>query len=171
MYCATCGTRVSGDQKYCRSCGMDLQLISQAVSEHLDQAADTFESEDERLARWGKIASLTGISILCLLALGAFICLTISILFGLNFESFGFALFAPIVFTVSLCFIIAGAGLMSYPIVKKELQRPKRKKLTGNVNTAELASGKPEGLSSITEHTTKLLETEYAKLPDGARDE
>ena len=106
---------------------------------------------------------------LTLLGLSAFICLTISILFGLNFESFGFALFAPIVFTVSLCFIVTGAGLMSYPAIRKELQRPKRKKLSGSsLNTAELASaGNAEGPSSITEHTTKLLETEYAKLPDG----
>jgi hypothetical protein len=68
--------------------------------------------------------------------------------------------------------MVAGAGLMGYPLLKKELQSPKRKKLTGDVKTAEIVSpGNPEGLSSITENTTKLLETEYAKVPDGAREE
>jgi hypothetical protein len=147
---------------------MDLQVISQAVNEHLGQVGNSLESHDQRLARWGKITSLSGVSILCLLALVAFICLTMSLLFGMNFGSFGFAFFAPLVVTVSLFLVFTGAGLMSYPALKKELRSPKRKKLPRSLNTAELASaGSPEGLSSITEHTTKLLETDHAELSHG----
>ena len=81
---------------------MDLQVISQAVNEHLGQAGNVLLGDEDRLTRWGKISTAIGISTLSLLALAAFFCLTISILFGLNFEKFGFAFFSPIVFTVSL---------------------------------------------------------------------
>jgi hypothetical protein len=35
MYCPTCGTIASTDQKFCRSCGTELSVISQLVAKHL----------------------------------------------------------------------------------------------------------------------------------------
>ena len=35
MYCPTCGTEASTNQKFCRSCGMELQIIFQLVAKHV----------------------------------------------------------------------------------------------------------------------------------------
>jgi zinc-ribbon domain len=34
MYCPACGTEASTDQKFCRSCGMGLQMVFQLVVEY-----------------------------------------------------------------------------------------------------------------------------------------
>jgi zinc-ribbon domain len=34
MHCPTCGTKASTDQKFCRSCGTKLSVISQLVAKH-----------------------------------------------------------------------------------------------------------------------------------------
>ena len=44
--CPNCGTEISKNQKFCRSCGMGLQMISEAVAEHLS-TADFADSPDE----------------------------------------------------------------------------------------------------------------------------
>jgi predicted RNA-binding Zn-ribbon protein involved in translation (DUF1610 family) len=46
MHCPNCGTEISKNQKFCRSCGMGLQMISEAVAEHLS-TADFADSPDE----------------------------------------------------------------------------------------------------------------------------
>ena len=160
MYCPSCGIQTSGDQKYCRSCGMDLQMISQTVGEHQGQVIEKNEARQKKLERWGKITSLIGISTLSLLLIGAFICLSISKVFGISFDAFGFDSFAPVVAAIGFCSIIIGGGLMSYPSMSKELRNLRPAKLTEKAQTtAELSiSNIAEQMPSITEATTNLLE-------------
>jgi hypothetical protein len=49
MFCPQCATQNADDAKYCRSCGTDISLVSQAVTGHL---AERLAVEDEsRLSR------------------------------------------------------------------------------------------------------------------------
>jgi len=164
MYCPSCGIQTSLDQKYCRSCGMDLQMISQTVGQHLGQMIEKNEARKKKQERWGKITGLIGISILSLLLMGVFICLSISKVFGISFEAFGFDSFAPVVVAIAFCSIIIGGGLMSYPRISKELRNRRPVKLTERRTTAELSiSNIAEQIPSITEVTTTLLEADNSE--------
>jgi|GEM_PF-859920 len=162
MYCASCGIQTSLDQKYCRSCGMDLQMISQAVGEHLGQTIEKNEARPKKLERWGMITGLIGISTLSLLLIGVFICLAISKVFGISFEAFGFDSFAPIVASIGFSSTIIGGGLMSYPAIRKELRNLRPAKLIEKAQTtaALSISNIGEQVPSVTEATTNLLEAD-----------
>ena len=161
MYCPTCGIQTSLDQKYCRSCGMGLQVISQAVGEHQGQIIEKNEARPKKLERWGMITGLIGISMLSLLLIGVFICLSISKVFGISFEAFGFDSFAPVVAAIGFCSIIIGGGLMSYPSIRKELRNLRPAKLTEKAQTtAALSMSNIEQMPSVTEGTTNLLEAD-----------
>src|SRR5258705_7895829 len=162
MYCPTCGIQTSLDQKYCRSCGMGLQMISQAVGEHQGQIVEKKEARRKKLERRGMITGLIGISMLSLLLIGAFICLTISKVFGISFEAFGFDSFAPVVAAIGFSSIIIGGGLMAYPSISKELGNLRPAKLTEKAQTtaALSISNIAEQIPSVTEGTTNLLEAD-----------
>ena len=161
MYCPTCGIQTSLDQKYCRSCGMGLQVISQAVGEHQGQFIEKNEARPKKLERRGMITALIGISTLSLLLIGVFICLTISKLFGISFDAFGFDTFAPVVVGIAFSSIIIGGGLMSYPTIRKELRNLRPPKLTEKAQTtAALSMSNIEQMPSVTEGTTNLLEAD-----------
>ena len=162
MYCPTCGIQTSLDQKYCRSCGMGLQVISQAVGEHQGQTIEKNGARPKKLERGGMITGLIGISMLSLLIIGAFICLTISKVFGISFEAFGFDAFAPVVVAIAFSSIIIGAGLIAYPSIRKELRNLRPAKLTDKAQTTAALpmSNIAEQLPSVTEGTTSLLEAD-----------
>ena len=69
MFCPNCGTENQEDIAYCRSCGDDLKIISQAMKKHLPLALvsklDGFiEQKYERLRRDAILSALTGIVLL-----------------------------------------------------------------------------------------------------------
>jgi hypothetical protein len=141
---------------------MGLQMISQAVGEHQGQIVEKNEARRKKLERRGMITGLIGISMLSLLLIGAFICLTISKVFGISFEAFGFDSFAPVVAAIGFSSIIIGGGLMAYPSISKELRNLRPAKLTEKAQTtaALSISNIAEQIPSVTEGTTNLLEAD-----------
>lgn len=54
MYCPNCGKKITAEQKFCRSCGLGLEKIAQAVGEqHPVKSDEGAEERKERLERWG----------------------------------------------------------------------------------------------------------------------
>ena len=160
IYCPGCGVHAAADQKFCRSCGMDLQPISQSVAEHFGEIAQASESRRLRLDHWGKLISLTGLSMLTLLLIGVLICVAISNIFGLRFEDFGFDSIGPIVAPIAILLTFVGAGMALYPEIIKHLSISKLQQpaLPRAETTRKLSSGTQVGsMESITEHTTELL--------------
>lgn len=72
MYCSSCGAETSKKQKFCRSCGISLPMIPQAVAKHLstaDSAEPPVESEVSRERRmftlfWGIAAFIIGMALI-----------------------------------------------------------------------------------------------------------
>ena len=77
MYCPSCGMQTSPDLKYCRSCGMALQTISDAVAQHTGQALEKSESRRKRLERWGTFTGMVGVGAIMLLIVGALLCVAL----------------------------------------------------------------------------------------------
>jgi hypothetical protein len=161
IYCPGCGVHAAADQKFCRSCGLDLQLISQSVAEHFGEIAEASESRRLSLDHWGKRILLTGLSMLMLLMIGAMICVAISNIFGLRFEDFGFNSIGPVVAPIALLLTFVGAAMAFYPQIIKQLSIPRSQQptLPHAETTRKLSSETLVGsMESITEHTTELLE-------------
>jgi len=55
MFCPKCATQNADDAKYCRSCGTDISLVSQAVTGHLaERLAVEEDTRDSRRRRRGR---------------------------------------------------------------------------------------------------------------------
>lgn len=65
MYCPKCGTQNNGDVKFCRGCGENLKVISQAMSRRLPVILASkmdayFERKNERFRRDSILSAIIG---------------------------------------------------------------------------------------------------------------
>ena len=157
MYCPHCGTQNLSETKYCRSCGQDLRLVAQAITKSLplliaqrvDDAIDRgrggwrsyqlFRVENRRPFA----QALMGLSALFI----------VMWMLMLGHGSISFASGFLLVMTASI-FLTS---------VRELLARKKRKRsldeLSNAVNTKELIEDKNIPSASVTESTTRALDS------------
>ena len=157
MYCPHCGTQNLPETKYCRSCGRDLRLVAQAITKSLpiliaqrvDNAIDRgrggwrsyqlFRAENRRPYAQA------------LISLSALFVVVWMLLLGHGSISFagGFLL----VMTVSLL-LTSVRELLARNTRKRELEE-----LSNTVNTQELIENNDVPSASVTESTTRALDS------------
>ena len=66
MYCPNCGTTISTELKFCRSCGLGLEKIAQSLVEQIPtKVEESLQERKERIERWGVAAlSVFGLGLL-----------------------------------------------------------------------------------------------------------
>jgi hypothetical protein len=170
MYCPNCGTQAPPDQRYCRSCGFSLQLISQVVTGRppdaqrekiLVEAAERFQSQRFKMRRWGFITLWGGMVVAAFLGIVGGAITGIAPMLG--------AVIASLAGLGGLILII-GVGIMIYslflPRALDDRQPSRSAALPQAAATVPLPpQRRPESAPSVTEHTTELLETSDPETP------
>lgn len=157
MFCPNCGANNSTEQKFCRSCGLNLEQTALSLLEQVPSAESAAILKKERaLEKFGNIA-FTGLGAAILLGVIGllYVILTKMVLAGSN-PLAGALLMVVIVFAaLALVYVFMNESLKERksklsPELLKELED---KRTTGNL----LREGDFEPVPSVTERTTDLL--------------
>jgi hypothetical protein len=169
MYCPNCSSEASSEQKFCRSCGLELLQVADLISRQTDIARPATRKETSLDGRrramvlWGMILSLGA------LAAGS----SFKILWNENIRIAGD--FTPYLLPITLLVLFLGFGLMCYPFLRSMASSakpghplsPKPERATDQTSelTDPLPSELPPIQASVTEQTTKFLEESEARIP------
>ena len=161
MFCPNCGNKNSVDQRFCRSCGLGLEKVSQSLTEQLpDSSALSLQQQKEKFERLGMAAlSVFGLGVGIFVLYLVFYKLMVSqgkVLAGLGVLAF---------------LIVIGCGFASVILFAKanevkEVPAPRidPAELSPERSTQELLSeAKPAPLYSVTDRTTNLLAIQNEK--------
>lgn len=165
MHCPRCGADAFIGQQFCRSCGFNLEKVSELLAEQppavLDANLAQAHLRQRRFEHWAGIAGLLAMSSIFI----AMICMIITQMMIKN-GHVGGGLFL-------LIFIIGAAvmaGLQGYSkSLKQRLAQQNSASINDLINAAQAAKQLDphrEPAQSVTEHTTELLPAQPARRVD-----
>jgi hypothetical protein len=158
MLCPNCGTKTTTtDHKFCRSCGMNLESVSKAMTAHLAQGGTesppVHRDGERRELRRVATGLATGISVMLI----GVLLLSIAKLFGLSPSYRLFGIIGVLLGT----FISMMAVLLPLRLAGRPRRTPSPGALEGPRSTGRLLHESTlEPVPSVTERTTDLLGVE-----------
>jgi len=159
MHCPNCATPNPEEHKYCRSCGMQLKLVSAIVAHHRGKSGAEGPAKSEQEITFGSVKVITASFVT--LALGLLIALAGPKLFSQEFvPTLGGLIFLAAMFVfLFACFRLAWlrARPRRSPFVHQAITQP-------DLQAPEAALLAPP-ISSVTESTTRLMDEVPAVPP------
>lgn len=154
MYCPNCGNTASTDQQFCRTCGLNLAEFSQLLADKLPSLKGEIQDQKRKFERWA-LRLWTGAGAVFYIAL--YWAIISEIIIGKG-HVLGGTLFLLVITALSI-----GGLLILYSSAlerrSKYMQSDRREALPTRDTASELlSSSSPELRTSVTEHTTELLE-------------
>ena len=157
MYCPNCSTEASTEQKFCRSCGMELQAVSQLIAgqSELQRPAEVPGLKEPEQGKRDKLMMYGTMIIMSSLVVGSLLL----VFAGLNKFYPGMSDLIPLVLGVSGMLLFGGSALVVYssflpkdstssdPFML-ELRAQKGATTKQQINIL------PETSMSVTDHTT-----------------
>lgn len=119
MYCPNCATEAKTDQKFCRSCGMELHAVAQLVDAQTEIAKPDpvkealFQPRQRAMLIWGMILTLAAV----------FFGSSVKLLGKENIQIAGD--FTPYLMVITLLLVFIGMGLMWFPFL--QMMAPNRR--------------------------------------------
>ncbi|HZS08175.1 MAG TPA: zinc ribbon domain-containing protein [Blastocatellia bacterium] len=167
MYCPKCATSVSDEQKFCKACGFDLQVVSQLLSvESGADESDEIEPADSRGSRGQKarLRILGTITLMSALMIGCLIPISLGLLSNWT----GINQLILILSGVAGLILFAGVILLVYadtlPDAQPDRESFRLPPLRRSVTTNQLSpAGQSESAADFNERTTDLLNTPAGK--------
>jgi zinc-ribbon domain len=160
MFCPSCGANNSTEQKFCRSCGMNLEQTALSLLEQFPTAQRAnLKKQEQMLERFGQIA-FGGFGVVIATAVAAilYLILTKWVLSGVSFWS-GILLIAFIIFAgLSLAYVIFAETLKEKKQKLNPMAEPKRLEMPAGPLLRDAEGFVP--VVSVTESTTELLQVE-----------
>jgi hypothetical protein len=156
MHCPSCG-KESTSEKYCRSCGMDLEAVSKLVASHLSpEELKAFRDESEkavlaRMVKW---------------MMWGFLVLGIGLIFLITQKTF---VQDRLIGLLASIFILGGTGIAGYGVLAaiRDGAKTRRSVTEPNIQPKEISAAKttaslpeeriPLPVPSVAERTTELL--------------
>lgn len=148
MYCPNCGKTSAKDQKFCRTCGLRLQVISQALAEELTASGveDCSIKSGQGFSKWDYR-----------LLIGGFILMMAGALVGIVGKKI---IFDSTIAGVGALYALIGIAVMCFPFLR--MFAPKKRRPVpapeSKADSEAEARALREPMSSVTEHTTRQLE-------------
>lgn len=168
MHCPNCGTKTSREQKFCRSCGLELEKIAQFLGEQLPiQLDESPDARKQRLERLGVAAfSVFAAGVLGMILYG--VVYKVIVVQGRTFEGLAVLAFLGVVASgILAAFLFAQANekpARRFPV-------PLQTSVADEPARASLTEGKVQPLPSVTERTTELLPAEAdSRSPTNTRE-
>jgi hypothetical protein len=162
MYCPNCATKLSDNQKFCRSCGLDLQILSQVFtveSKALESQGNVgSRSRKAKLRIQGTITLMTALLVGCLIPISV----------GLFSGSESLKHLILVLSGLAGLILFAGIIMLIYadhlPVEVTFERQSRGAPLGHSVPTNELPPADPsETITSVAERTTDLLNASLDK--------
>lgn len=164
MHCPSCGAESTLEQKYCRSCGMDLENVGKLVVAHSSPEALKLEKALSKKANQRRVYQSMKFGLSMFILGMALLFITKTLEFPKSFNLVGglflFLAMGLMVYSVLTPMRDGGSRSRKLPAAGKTSELPEAE------TTKELAAARvPVPVASVTERTTQLISAEKVSTP------